>query len=354
MKRTTLAVAVIFAVVMFATLNFDSSTLASGQPITRVYVAASGKDTNGCSFAAPCRSVNQARRTFDRTTHSGTITIIESGNYPAFEIQDLGPDPMGRPINRSVTVEAAPGVMATISGGVQDAGIYVHAGSQDRVVLRNLHLDEGSGNNGISIKSGRWTYVESCSLSNFNIGIDIRNPSELFVNNTIFKRNGTGIKAEAEFNPDTGAWTSDAPSVSIDNCRFEVEGTAVSVKDGAQVVVRNSVIAGTNDDGIVCFSNRPQVRTRLFIENCSITGSGFKCVNRCTEWAGVKAGQGKYPVEVTLSNNIITQNQVGVIVGEQGKVFSYGNNRINGNGNGVGEGYDPNDVRGSLVMIKPH
>ena len=48
----------------------------------------------------------------------------------------------------TITVEAAPGVTATITGRSQNAGVYIHVGSQDRVVLRNLHLDSGSGNVG--------------------------------------------------------------------------------------------------------------------------------------------------------------------------------------------------------------
>jgi Right handed beta helix region len=339
---------------MLATLNSGSRTFASGQPITRVYVAASGSDSNACTFKSPCRGVNRARATFDRTTHSGTITIIESGNYPAFEIQDLGRDTHGNEIHRAVTVEAAPGVMATISGGVQDAGIFIHVGSQDLVVLRNLHIDEGSGNNGIDVKTGRWTYVESCSISNVNFGIDMRDSSELFVTDSVFKRTSIGVLAAGYFDFTRGVWMN-GPSVSIDNCRFELESTAaVKVADGAQAVIRNSVIAGTHDNGVWCTSDRPGVRTLLFVENSSITGSGFKCVGLCTGSAGIKAGAGKSPVEVTLSNNVITQNKVGVIVGENGKVFSYGNNHINGNGNGRGDGSDPNDVQGAFSLINAH
>src|SRR2546423_2712618 len=312
------------------------------QDVTRAFIAASGKDANACSFDSPCRTVNRALQTFTTSTRSGTVTIIESGDYEQFEIAEQGNN-----LHIAITVEAAPGVTATITGRSQNAGVYIHVGSQDRVVLRNLHLDSGSGNVGIDVKSGAWTYVENCSISNFDKGIDIRDPSELFVTDSFFKRNGDGILAGSDINP-SGGVTKGPPSVSVDNCRFELESrSAVTVRDGAKVVIRNSVIAGTNDFGVICTSNPSGMNTKLFIENTSITGGGFKCVGLCIDTgAGLWAGDGKSYVEVTLSNTVITQNRVGVIVGANATVFTYKNNRINTNGT-----KETDNVRGNLKPV---
>jgi hypothetical protein len=66
---------------------------------------------------------------------------------------------------------------------------------------------------------------------------------------------------------------------------------------------------------------------------------------------GLIAGSGSEPVRVTLSNSTITQNRVGVEVQDNATVFTYNNNKIDGNG--FYPDYNDN-VRGKLTYILFH
>jgi len=106
--------------------------------IQRTFVSTSGNDSNPGTREAPCRTVQAA---LALTAPGGEVVALDSGDYAAFVI------------DKAVTVAAVPEAYAAITVSSGD-GVYVRAGGQDAVVLRNLVLTGVGGRHGIFFETG--------------------------------------------------------------------------------------------------------------------------------------------------------------------------------------------------------
>ena len=91
----------------------------------RVYVSKTGADAGGCSFTAPCQSLNFA---LNAVEDSGEITILDSGGYNPITI------------TKGVTITVPPGVEAGIAAPAGGTAITINATQNDAVILRGLTL----------------------------------------------------------------------------------------------------------------------------------------------------------------------------------------------------------------------
>src|SRR5262249_4943843 len=102
-------------------LNFISNP---AQAQTRVFVSATGSDSNPCTFAAPCRAFQHAH---DVVAAGGEIDVLDPAGYGAVTITKA----------ISIQGHGFAGI-AVPSGGT---GIFINAGAFDRVHLAGLLID---------------------------------------------------------------------------------------------------------------------------------------------------------------------------------------------------------------------
>ena len=128
----------------------------------RTFVATTGADTETCgASSSPCRNFSQG---IFRTIAGGEVIALDSGIY----------DPIPVTIAKAITLTAAPGVHAELFNNyVNPKRITVNAGTNDRVVLRNLYLTNLSSNDGygIFVTSVGVLQIENCVVDGF-VGLD--------------------------------------------------------------------------------------------------------------------------------------------------------------------------------------
>jgi len=180
----------------------------------RTFVSTSGADTNSCTLASPCRTIQGA---LANTNAKGEVVILKSGAYGTFKIK------------KAVSIIAPSGVFAGIDATTGNA-ISVSVGTSDTVVLQGLTIKGNGGTNGIDFVEGGNLYVRDCSISGFaGNGIQASN-GNLFVIDTTLKTNVAGLSA---------AGTSD---ITIENCIITNNGTGVSASSSATIRISNATV----------------------------------------------------------------------------------------------------------------
>jgi len=171
-------------------------------------VSGVGDDANPCSRTAPCKTFAGA---ISKTASGGVINVLDPGGYGAVTI------------TKAITIDGGggSGMAGILTSGAN--GININAGSNDRVVIRNLVI-EGLGNSviGINYINGGWLVVENVDIHRYTTGVqlattanngraDLRNvtvtgsttglynqspTSMVMIDKSVFRSNGTGILTE--------------------------------------------------------------------------------------------------------------------------------------------------------------
>src|SRR5215471_1751737 len=260
------------------------------------FVSASGSDKDTCTRADPCRSFTRA---LSLTAADGEVVGLDSGSYDPFAV------------SKGVSVTAAPGARVIISAAMGD-GITVGAGASDVVILRGLDLEsQGGGFAGILYSGGGELHVESCVINDFGArGIDAFGPN-LSVKDTIIRNSGFGIL------------TSSGPgnTVTAVGVRLESNQAGLFATNGARVTIRNSVVAGNSQQGIVASGNGPGSFVEVNIEACMIAYNGTDGVDSDANGTAI----------VRISNSIVTDNNIGLHQAGTALLLSRGNNTVEGN-----------------------
>jgi hypothetical protein len=141
----------------------------------RVYVSKAGADAGGCSFSAPCQSLDFA---LNGVEPSGEITILDSGGYNPITI------------TKGVTITVPPGVEAGIAAPAGGTAITINATQNDAVVLRGLTLSgANSANFGIVANSAGKIEIVDSVIRDFSqygifVAIDVQSATSLHISNT--------------------------------------------------------------------------------------------------------------------------------------------------------------------------
>ncbi|HEX7679773.1 MAG TPA: right-handed parallel beta-helix repeat-containing protein, partial [Thermoanaerobaculia bacterium] len=122
----------------------------------RSFVSTSGNDTNVCTLASQCRTFGRA---VTQTNAGGEIIALDSGGFG-----------QSFTIDRALTISAAPGVTATVSGTTLHV-ITVNTGSADRVVLRNITVVASNTISGIIVYAVGDLHIEHCTILGSNTGV---------------------------------------------------------------------------------------------------------------------------------------------------------------------------------------
>jgi hypothetical protein len=261
------------------------------------WVSRGGNDSSvGCVLASPCMTLTQA---LSQTSDGGVITCLDSGPFGEYTI------------TISVTIDCT-GTVATpdtFNGTLCiPAAITVNAPGKV-VILQGLAVATWSScvPSGIVIQAATAVYIEGCVIENFpQKGIlDARTTglTKLVIKNTVVRNNGSaGIVAGA------------APrnSVVLEDVQSVGNAFGIAVATGNNVVISRSVMSENSIAGIEADAGADVV-----VENTRISHNASY---------GIFA-QGT----VTLANSDIDFNSTSI----SGSTFSFGNNRLVGNGGGT-------------------
>ena len=274
----------------------------------RTFVATTGSDSQACGPSdVPCRTFTAA---LPKTNAGGEVIALDSGVYDSFIL-----------VSVSVTLTAAPGVQAALSNdGNSSNRITVNAGSDDRVVLRNLFLKSKPGNvssYGIGVLRVGVLQIENCDIDGFSagIGFSLQGSAQVSIKDTIVRNSSTdGI---AFFT------SSGLIKASIDRSHFDNNGSfgaysGVNVIQRSRVTVRDSVATGNTGAGFNVTGGD------LNLENCEASNNDD----------GVVAGfTSNTTGTATVSNSIVTNNShFGFSQAGTSTFNSLGNNTVRRNG----------------------
>jgi len=265
----------------------------------RSAVSINGSDLNPCTTASPCRSFTAAMAV---TNVGGEIIALDSAGYGPFVIA------------QAVTVSGAPGIHAAISASTGSAILINPVLSGDHVNLRNLVVIGAGASRGVDIEdAGATITISDVTVSGFtqqailNYGVETAVVDHCSVANNP----GSGISTAA------GGTTVITNSV-VTGCAAGVEAFFSGTAAVSHCVLSN------NGTGVA--ADPFNFAADIMVEDSTIVGN--------TTGAAVSTTSGT-PI-LRLSNSVIFGNSTGVARINAGTIYSYGNNRIDGNTTDLG------------------
>ncbi len=311
------------------TLALLSLALSPGQAasLNRAWVSGHGTDAAGCGApASPCRTFQYVHDNI--IAAGGEIDVLDPAGYGA------------------VTISKA---LSIVNDGVGTAGVQapvpqgnaitINAGPNDVVTLRGLDI-EGSGNgttssNGIVFNSGGGLTVVDCVIRNFTgdtvvfgSGVLIRPTSGtmtfLLSNVTASNNQFAGIAVYTPSSSQTPTVTGVIDRVTaVDN----LKGVYVNFNGPATIAVSNSV---ANDNNLNPFGDAQSAQDGIVVR-----GSAKVSIDKTSASGNYNGLVVVTPATVWLGRSVIASNAGDGIINSGGAVYTYGDNRINGNGTDV-------------------
>jgi hypothetical protein len=301
-----------------ATVLFLVHTAAYAQA-TRTWVSGVGDDVNPCSRTAPCKTFPGA---ISKTAAGGEIDVLDPGGFGAVTI------------TKSITING----MDSEEAGILVAGtngITVNCATDPNciVTIRNININGGPiGSNslvGIKFIAGAALHVEKCHIQQFTGGspngfgimfAPSTGTSRLYVDDSTITNNGqVGADGGGISVTPTGGGLAYA---EITNSQIRNNpGYGVIINDNGFALIRNSNIEGSRRSGVEATSLTHY--SDIVMEDNVLTDDGW---DQSTAEAAVQAvGALSY---IHLSNNVISNNELGLLRTTNGKIQSYSNNKV--------------------------
>lgn len=282
--KTTLFLAALLACLLPSTIRAQA---------TRTWVSGVGDDANPGSRTAPCKTFAGV---LSKTAAGGVINILDPGGFG------------GVTITKSITIEGNISEASILTAN-SSYGVQIVAGPNDIVILRNLTLEGlGTTSNGIKIVSAGSVHIEDCHINGFyGSGINLLTAStnmQLFIKNTTIHNCTTAGITLAPSAP---------ASALLDGANVTDCGDGIVVFGNARTVITDSTTSGNAGTGFLVGANAKVLLTRG-------TASG--------NHIGIQS-EGL----ALVSDSTVAYNDAkGLKTLSAGKIRSYGNNRITGNG----------------------
>ncbi len=283
----------------------------------RTYLSGGGNDGNPCSLVAPCRLLPAA---IAAVIDGGEVWMLDSATYNLW---------LPVNVNKSVTILAVPGALANVLAVVENAIDIATPGV--KVTLRNLVIAadvRGAGvfSSGINMTAGLSLTVDKCLIANLPLdGISVSaNGASVLVTDTVIRGNGFGGSS----------------------------GNGLVVSGGARATVTRATISGNRNVGVFVLADLPDTTTTADIADSTVEGNSdgvdsismmglAKVSVRNSQVVRNKVGiasnaQFQVGVATTLSvsNNVISNNVIGVLAEDGAKVWASGNT-VSDNGTGL-------------------
>ena len=283
MKRATL-----FAIPAIAGMVLLSGIGPVQAQLTRSYVSRTGTESTDCAQTTPCATFSTA---ITNTAANGEVDAIDTGNYTSFTV------------SKSLTVKGTGAVAAVTPFTV---GITITAGANDIVILSGLEVNAlaNSANTGIRIVSAREVHIIDCHIFG-GTQAGIRD-----------ERTAAGsvlVVRDSNIHDSAGIGVLLAGSnirATLDNVHANANSYGIAMASGNSMNVNRSTFTGNRTAGV-----EADAGARLLIENSVISNNLSTAV--------VSASS------VVLNNTTVLYNG-GPGIG--GPAYSFGNNRIGGNG----------------------
>ena len=199
------------------------------------WVSATGNDSTGTGTTAkPYASFNTA---VSNTTAGGIVSVLGPGDYGFVSI------------TQSITIDATGGGSIVFAGG---EGIYIDAGSNANIVLRNLTVDGGAvGSDAIFIASSGTTnivnvLIDNCHIEGFSqigVGLGSESPTYVTIRNTSIQGGTLGVRTFQSSN------STPVDHVTIDHSSIQGATSAGVFTRNGNVDILNSSISGTVGSG---------------------------------------------------------------------------------------------------------
>ncbi len=289
-----------------ATLTIAFAAIANAQA-TRTWVSGVGDDVNPCSRTAPCKTFAGA---ISKTAAGGEIDCLDPGGFGTVTI------------TKSITIDGGGTFGSILAAGT--TGVVLNDSASGAAMtkvarLRNLSINgANTGVNGISYVSGKALYVENCVIFGF-------------------KANAAGQGNGIRVNLTANGGLLFVRDTNISECA--VDGIQTNTSTGTVRVDLDRVRTDRNLLGIHTINN-----TVINISNSSAssnTGQGAQFENNTVAnidhsqfdnnlGNGIFAGNGASTVRIS-DCSIVNNPTAGVNI-SGGTVFTYGDNKIRGNG----------------------
>lgn len=311
----------------------------SARAAPQTYVSAKGNDANTCQQIAPCRTFAGA---LAKTDIRGEVVVLDSGEYGPFTA------------TFSVSVTAA-GVYAGVTIFDADA-VTLKPSAGSAIALRGLTLRGFGDSRGIvyhgpevaragdDSELSAALHVEGCTLSGFSTAaVRFEGNGELFVKDTTVRNT-----ASVGIHLITSGWQKQHATVV--NSRLEKNDYGLYAQGSENstlgVTARDTVAAGNKGSGGSQGVGFIAYYARMHLQDCvstdqawgvNSTHSAHVTIDGCALTYN-DTGLWVYAGSIArLSDTTVAHNKLGIhafdsdIPSADGKVYTYGNNRVTGN-----------------------
>jgi len=261
---------------LIAGLAIAALPSAAAAQATRTWVSGVGDDVNPCSRTAPCKTFAGA---ISKTAAKGEINVLDPGGFGAVTI------------TKSIHIRARGNTAGVLTNAAN--AINISAGVNDRVTLTGLDINGlDTAANGIRINSAKVVRIEKCEIYGF---------ATAGINFTPSTANARLVVQDTEIHDNTAA-SGIASQPTAAGASATVRRTSID-DNGAGVVVN-----GTSQPAII----------NLFRSTVTDNPTGVLSVGALGD--------------IRIGSNEISGNTTGLSSSTGGKITSFGNNHVTGNG----------------------
>lgn len=265
---------------------------------SRTWVSGVGDDVNPCSRSSPCKTFAGA---ISKTIVGGEINCLDPGGFGAVTV------------TKSITIDGSSCSATILSSNVIGVIINITAATDTAkaVRLRGLSINgKGNGTHGIRVIAASSVFVENLVIDGFaNHGIQVEMPlGSVFVKDTTIRNNAKmGINIEPAGNSrSVGVWVDGSSLLNNLGGMLVGRGGRASIRDSSIIGNKGGVVADNAGEISLVDSLLTENSTAI---NSRATGSLIR-----------------------LSNVTVINNENGLVTASDGKIISFKNNIIHGNG----------------------
>lgn len=264
---------------------------------SRTWVSGVGDDVNACNRFSPCRTFAGA---IAKTSLGGEINVLDAGGFGMVTI------------GKSITIDGSGSFSSTLAGaGTHGILINITAASDSTktVRLRGLSINGvGAALDGIRIMAAGQVFIEDMVIDGVSRhGINVAASGAYISVKATTIRNAAkfGINLEPGGNAATAMLAIESSNVSTCEAGlFASRGTSVTARDSAFLHNQTGVAAEGSDVALV---------------NCIVAHGDRGLIAR-----GNSA--------IRIARTTVTRNQTGLGNASSGKIISFKNNIVHGNG----------------------
>jgi hypothetical protein len=268
--------------------------IASAQA-NRTWVSGVGDDANPCSRTSPCKTFAGA---IFKTSVGGEVSVLDPGGFGALTI------------TKSITIDGGDNFSSILSASVTGIFINITAATDaaKTVRLRSLSINGiGSGIDGIRINAANQVFIEDVvvdSVTRHGIHIGASNVYVSVATSTIRNAAKSGINVEP-----AGESTA---TLAVESTNISTCDIGLSAGRGTIATVRNSAFLHN--------------ATGVDAHDCDVA------LVECMVAHGQRGLIARTNSAIRISLTTVTRNQTGLGVAMGGKIISFKNNIIHGNG----------------------